>query len=114
MWGNVLFLFVFLFFCLGFLVFFFFFQAEDGIRDYKVTGVQTCALPIWAARLPNSVYPYSLTSWRNRSFASRALPSAMLTSASVNSASGITRVRGYSLMTNSSRGRAAAVLPWLK
>src|SRR5215467_12112350 len=29
-----------------FLFFFFFFQAEDGIRDYKVTGVQTCALPI--------------------------------------------------------------------
>src|SRR2546426_10663976 len=27
-------------------VLFFFFQAEDGIRDYKVTGVQTCALPI--------------------------------------------------------------------
>src|SRR5256885_7026441 len=26
--------------------FLFFFQAEDGIRDYKVTGVQTCALPI--------------------------------------------------------------------
>src|SRR6478735_4260322 len=30
---------------------FFFFQAEDGIRDYKVTGVQTCALPIFAAYL---------------------------------------------------------------
>src|SRR5256885_9197151 len=29
---------------------FFFFQAEDGIRDYKVTGVQTCALPISARR----------------------------------------------------------------
>src|ERR1039457_737707 len=29
------------------LFFFFFFQAEDGIRDYKVTGVQTCALPIY-------------------------------------------------------------------
>src|SRR5205807_5470718 len=28
----------------------FFFQAEDGIRDYKVTGVQTCALPISAGR----------------------------------------------------------------
>src|SRR5256885_11052673 len=27
----------------------FFFQAEDGIRDYKVTGVQTCALPIFSA-----------------------------------------------------------------
>src|SRR5690606_40125003 len=26
---------------------FFFFQAEDGIRDFHVTGVQTCALPIW-------------------------------------------------------------------
>src|SRR5262249_57275818 len=26
----------------------FFFQAEDGIRDWSVTGVQTCALPIWA------------------------------------------------------------------
>src|SRR6266511_5174607 len=30
--------------------FFFFFQAEDGIRDFHVTGVQTCALPISAAR----------------------------------------------------------------
>src|SRR5688572_31694897 len=28
--------------------FFFFFQAEDGIRDLTVTGVQTCALPIYA------------------------------------------------------------------
>src|SRR6266540_6319746 len=30
-------------------LFFFFFQAEDGIRDRDVTGVQTCALPIWVA-----------------------------------------------------------------
>src|SRR5256886_10033215 len=30
-------------------LFFFFFQAEDGIRDLTVTGVQTCALPICAA-----------------------------------------------------------------
>src|SRR5207248_6915333 len=29
---------------------FFFFQAEDGIRDRTVTGVQTCALPIFAFR----------------------------------------------------------------
>src|SRR5258707_12427751 len=28
-------------------LFFFFFQAEDGIRDFGVTGVQTCALPIY-------------------------------------------------------------------
>src|SRR5690606_41049654 len=28
----------------------FFFRAEDGIRDFHVTGVQTCALPIFACR----------------------------------------------------------------
>src|SRR5690606_39921030 len=32
------------------LYFFFFFQAEDGIRDFHVTGVQTCALPICSKR----------------------------------------------------------------
>src|SRR5712692_5458133 len=32
--------------------FFFFFQAEDGIRDGTVTGVQTCALPIFAPTGP--------------------------------------------------------------
>src|SRR5256885_6131225 len=34
----------------------FFFQAEDGIRDYKVTGVQTCALPIctWNSPAPRA------------------------------------------------------------
>src|SRR5256885_3181016 len=41
---------------------YFFFQAEDGIRDYKVTGVQTCALPIWGrvgARASSSGSCYS-------------------------------------------------------
>src|SRR2546426_8123231 len=33
-------------------MYFFFFQAEDGIRDYKVTGVQTCALPITSRSSP--------------------------------------------------------------
>src|SRR5690606_40971016 len=37
------------------LVFFlFFFQAEDGIRDFHVTGVQTCALPIYRGALRTS------------------------------------------------------------
>src|SRR2546425_3635744 len=36
--------------------FFFFFQAEDGIRDKLVTGVQTCALPIYD-RLPGRRHP---------------------------------------------------------
>src|SRR5207302_5215478 len=37
----------FYFLLLFFFFFFFFFQAEDGIRDFHVTGVQTCALPIF-------------------------------------------------------------------
>src|SRR5207302_5259255 len=32
--------------CEAYITFVFFFQAEDGIRDFHVTGVQTCALPI--------------------------------------------------------------------
>src|SRR3712207_8072306 len=36
------------------LSFLFFFQAEDGIRDIGVTGVQTCALPIWKILRPPS------------------------------------------------------------
>src|SRR5256885_11769960 len=36
---------------------FFFFQAEDGIRDYKVTGVQTCALPISCSRAARLARP---------------------------------------------------------
>src|SRR2546426_10293615 len=48
----------------------FFFQAEDGIRDYKVTGVQTCALPILdtlAVATPGTC----ATAWRTASFALR-------------------------------------------
>ena len=43
--GDVRFFFFFLLFF--FFCFVFFFQAEDGIRDTSVTGVQTCALPIY-------------------------------------------------------------------
>ena len=42
----VLFFFYFFFCFFLFFFFLFFFQAEDGIRDTSVTGVQTCALPI--------------------------------------------------------------------
>ena len=40
---------VFFFCCFFFFFFSFFFQAEDGIRDVAVTGVQTCALPIFCS-----------------------------------------------------------------
>src|SRR5690606_40923372 len=39
----------------GFL-FVFFFQAEDGIRDFHVTGVQTCALPIFRPKVQPSLF----------------------------------------------------------
>src|SRR5690606_41079557 len=51
---------------------FFFFQAEDGIRDFHVTGVQTCALPISAV----GVAPSS-TAWTS------ATPTAAPTSCAV-------------------------------
>src|SRR5476649_1773732 len=38
-------------------VLFFFFQAKDGIRGHCVTGVQTCALPIWREGLRSGVRP---------------------------------------------------------
>src|SRR5690606_39537555 len=39
----------------------FFFQAEDGIRDFHVTGVQTCALPISAAVVRTTPQQYRST-----------------------------------------------------
>src|SRR5437773_3994556 len=41
---------------------FFFFQAEDGIRDRDVTGVQTCALPI--SRSPCTLREHRFVVWR--------------------------------------------------
>src|SRR2546426_1733995 len=46
------------------IVFFFFFQAEDGIRDYKVTGVQTCALPISVPVSEPQRFPDGIGVWR--------------------------------------------------
>src|SRR2546427_1139321 len=40
------------------LFFFFFFQAEDGIRDLTVTGVQTCALPIFIRKSLRMILEY--------------------------------------------------------
>src|SRR5256885_12932612 len=55
----------------------FFFQAEDGIRDYKVTGVQTCALPISSTSMSVGLEFYRL-------FPYGALASAFTRSASAS------------------------------
>src|SRR2546430_15203009 len=51
-------------------IFFFFFQAEDGIRDLTVTGVQTCALPIWRrSGLVAPIDPVAVAALLTRHFA---------------------------------------------
>src|ERR1041385_5162782 len=55
----------------GLLWFFFFFQAEDGIRDVAVTGVQTCALPICFDALPLRT---KLLRHLERNFTAKAIP----------------------------------------
>src|SRR5690348_17665110 len=62
------FIYVVFFICfllLFFFFFFFFFQAEDGIRDGRVTGVQTCALPILPRRCHRSLCAYCATGRNN-------------------------------------------------
>src|SRR5207249_8175532 len=49
--------------CAFVVLFFFFFQAEDGIRDRNVTGVQTCALPISGRHVRLCGLAYDPRSW---------------------------------------------------
>src|SRR5690606_40390028 len=53
--------------------FFFFFQAEDGIRDFHVTGVQTCALPILATTSSRGRRPARLSRCRRSSPSSSSM-----------------------------------------
>src|SRR2546427_6683188 len=91
---------------------FFFFQAEDGIRDLTVTGVQTCALPILrrppSRRFTPSGHSRTRTRWRRSRHATRSsavaggkrrrLPSARLPS-------GAPRRRSPKIGRASCRGR---------
>src|SRR5688572_32136499 len=70
------------------MLFFFFFQAEDGIRDLTVTGVQTCALPIYFISTQrrdtraHSSRPASISSYRPSSERCSARPNRLRKSAS--------------------------------
>src|SRR5690606_40541491 len=79
-----------LFFCYSGVLYIFFFQAEDGIRDFHVTGVQTCALPIFrpshwtSCRCPASsacpsAKPTSSSPWNGRSAGRIYAPSWWIT-----------------------------------
>src|SRR5207237_1453404 len=52
--------------CLLLFYLFFFFQAEDGIRDSSVTGVQTCALPILQFWIATAVTPAAIQNCRRK------------------------------------------------
>src|SRR2546430_8409419 len=74
----------------------FFFQAEDGIRDLTVTGVQTCALPISSAnwRVRGGRGFRSSAGFRLRARSSAAIcPAARVCSAKCRSASGRAEAR---------------------
>src|SRR5207244_9407874 len=55
----------------------FFFQAEDGIRDDLVTGVQTCALPISGRRALHVARGRTRLDLRAERFAGRSIPDAL-------------------------------------
>src|SRR2546426_5039112 len=82
---------------------FFFFQAEDGIRDYKVTGVQTCALPISMAQALLPRYAQAQTI----SFTDQRMKAKYVTYPSPGGTSGT--MRGY-LVQPTGQGAFPAVL----
>src|SRR5690606_39798426 len=49
-----------------YIMYYFFFQAEDGIRDFHVTGVQTCALPICSGEQGRQLHGVPATASRCR------------------------------------------------
>src|SRR5256885_13202411 len=70
----------------------FFFQAEDGIRDYKVTGVQTCALPIFI-----NDFLAGMQRWASNIDSRVPFPNTVVTGLSVNPGT-----EGYFLENNNS------------
>src|SRR5690606_41019186 len=74
----------------------FLFQAEDGIRDFHVTGVQTCALPIWSMSTRSG--PVTWPKWT-------------AASAEVKSRSTSTTWPGRALAARAARDTARVVLP---
>src|SRR5205085_9424980 len=73
----------------------FFFQAEDGIRDLTVTGVQTCALPIYFGKLdwePTTDDRFVLTAKVRREDQSGDSPGFIAPSASIDVLNDDTRI----------------------
>src|SRR5258708_16449409 len=88
----------------------FFFQAEDGIRDDLVTGVQTCALPIYAALgftggtlTPNS-NPLTIYNHGTTQVASIDIAGNITSSGSFLAANGTAAVPSYAFTNSAATG----------
>src|SRR6185437_16366187 len=93
--------------CVGW-CFFFFFQAEDGIRDKLVTGVQTCALPILpAATSASALRDSSCSAWLRLASAACHCPRALSSPPRLVWASASCGIRSTALCRATS-----ASLPW--
>src|SRR2546422_6905415 len=83
-----------------FCLFFFFFQAEDGIRDVAVTGVQTCALPISSGFSPRSRSPWSSSALRSRACPPRWISRKACCSSTTRRSSGSSAARDASTVAD--------------
>src|SRR2546429_5121163 len=95
---------------------FFFFQAEDGIRDVAVTGVQTCALPILWMTLRRRVGVESMllrttSMWPSLKMSPKAAPRAQTTEARPLPVAGGTSWNLAPSRLRKSCGRCAHVVP---
>src|SRR3989442_5589247 len=84
------------------LLFFFFFQAEDGIRDADVTGVQTCALPIYSPLPPRA--------FRRPAFASSILATRSASPALTAAKKSCVSLTGFSSVVKARTKQAGSVL----
>src|SRR5256886_7367303 len=80
--------------------FFFFFQAEDGIRDLTVTGVQTCALPILVQGLGGAIMSPAALSLLTTSFQGKDRAKALGIYGSIGGAGGAAGVLFGGLLTS--------------
>src|SRR6267143_4972152 len=74
------------------MLFFFFFQAEDGIRDGTVTGVQTCALPIF----DDLIADHALDAWCSAWSMSQRMSSSVSMPTEMRIMSGVTPAFSWS------------------
>src|SRR6266496_4891867 len=85
---------------------FFFFQAEDGIRDLYVTGVQTCALPISVLGTVSARWPGGSRAARHTTPESTELQATLATARAAGARLGILEISSHALAQERAAGLA--------